>query len=260
VRTLNAVNKLNHLFLEQYINELLDVGQFQDYCPNGLQVEGKLLINKIATAVTASQYVLEQCVRQQVDALIVHHGYFWKGENPVVKGAKKNRLSTLIKNDINLYAYHLPLDAYPQWGNNASIATKLNIIVSEKRSWHKQSDLLWLGTLSNAETPSHFYTVLQQTYGPQVNHVTTGKQLINSVAWCSGAAQDLIEYAITLGVDAYITGEYSERSYHQAKEAGVEFYAIGHHASEKDGVCNLGKYLAEKFSLEHIFIDENNPF
>lgn len=254
------MNKLNHLFLEQYINELLEVGQFQDYCPNGLQVEGRLMISKIATAVTASQFVLDQCARMDVDALIVHHGYFWKGENPIIRGVKKNRLSTLIKNDINLYAYHLPLDAYPKWGNNASIASKLNIQVSEKRSWNKQNDLLWLGTLMVPETPSHFCTILQQTYGSQVCHVATGKSQINSVAWCSGAAQDLFEYAIAQGVDAFITGEYNERSYHQAKEAGVEFYAIGHHASEKDGVCNLGKYLAEQFSLEHVFIDENNPF
>lgn len=254
------MNKINHLFLEQYINELLEVGQFQDYCPNGLQVEGKLLISKIATAVTASQFVLEECVKQDVDALIVHHGYFWKGENPIIKGAKKNRLSTLIKNDINLYGYHLPLDAYPKWGNNASIASKLNIQVSEKRSWNKHSDLLWLGTLAVPESPTYLYTLLQQSYGPQVCHVSTGKLQINSVAWCSGAAQDLLEYAIALGVDAFITGEYSERSYHQAKEAGIDFYAIGHHASEKDGVRNLGNYLASQFSLEHIFIDEKNPF
>jgi dinuclear metal center YbgI/SA1388 family protein len=251
---------MDNLFLENYINELLNIEQFQDYAPNGLQIEGRKKIRKIATAVTASKFVLERCLEENIDALFVHHGYFWKGEASVIKGLKYKRLSTIIKNDLNLFAYHLPLDTYPEWGNNACIAKKIGIQVTEKRSWNKTNNLLWLGLLPVSHTPEKFLCELKELYGNQVVHVSSLKNEIKNIAWCSGGAQDLFEEAIKHDIDAYITGEFSERTYHLAKEANVDFFALGHHASEKDGVIHLGDHLAHKFDLEHHFIDEDNPF
>ena len=251
---------MDHYFLENYLNELLDVERFQDYCPNGLQIEGRPKINKIATAVTASRFVIERCLDLEVDALLVHHGFFWKGEPPSIRGLKKNRIAPLMKHDINLYGYHLPLDAYEAWGNNASIAKRLDIHVMEKREWNHCSNILWFGMLSSASEPQKFLNTLKQSYGKQVLHISGGKQEIKHVAWCSGAGQDFFELASQYPIDAYITGEFSERTYYLAKELQIDFYALGHYASEEDGIKHLGEFLAQEFKLPHVFIQEDNPF
>jgi dinuclear metal center YbgI/SA1388 family protein len=246
--------------LEQYIGELLDVGRFQDYAPNGLQVEGRPEIKSIATAVSASLNVIEQCIDKGVDALLVHHGYFWKGESSSIRGIKKNRLAALIKADINLLAYHLPLDAYLPWGNNASIAQKLGANVTNVLPWNRQDNLLWIGELPTPEAPLNFLAHLKKLYGPQAVHVDVPARTIKSIAWCSGGAQDVMEEAIQYPIDAFITGEFSERTYYLAKESNVHFYAIGHYASEKEGILHLGQHLSNKFGFQHVFIDEPNPF
>ena len=246
--------------LEQYIQELLDIGRFQDYAPNGLQVEGRPEIQTIATAVSASLNVIEQAIEKGVDALLVHHGYFWKGESAQIRGIKKNRLSALIKSDMNLFAYHLPLDAYRPWGNNASIAQKLGANVTDVLPWNRQENLLWIGELPDAQSPSKFLEQLKALYGPQAVHVDVGRHSIKRIAWCSGGAQDVMEEALVYPIDAFITGEFSERTYYLAKESNVHFYAIGHYASEKDGIFHLGQHLSHQFGLQHIFIDEPNPF
>ena len=251
---------MNNILLEKYINTLLNVSDFQDYAPNGIQIEGRSHISRIATAVTASLHVIEQAVTLGVDALLVHHGYFWKGESYPIRGMKKQRIATLVNHDINLYAYHLPLDVYDLWGNNASIANQLSIMVTEKISWNQYRDLLWIGMLQAQDTPQHFFHLLSQHYGPQVRHIASDKKYIKNIAWCSGAGQDMLEAAISNGIDAFISGESNERSYHIAKEANIDFFAIGHHASEKDGIFHLGQHLCKQFKLEHHFIDENNPF
>lgn len=246
--------------LEKYIDELLNVGRFQDYAPNGLQVEGRQEVTSIATAVSASLNVIEQAIEKGVDALLVHHGYFWKGESAQIRGIKKKRLSALLKSDINLFAYHLPLDAYRPWGNNASIAKKIGVDVIDVLPWNRQDNLLWIGEFAEAQIPIHFLEQLKKCYGPQALHVEAAKPSIKRIAWCSGGAQDVMEEAIKHPIDAFITGEYSERTYYLAKESNVHFYAIGHYASEKDGIFYLGQHLAHQFGIQHYFIDEPNPF
>lgn len=251
---------IDNLKLESYLNQLLDAASFQDYAPNGLQVEGRSSIKKIATAVTASAHVIASCIKLGIDALLVHHGYFWKGEDPALRGLKYQRIAALIKHDINLFAYHLPLDAYHEFGNNACIAKKLGIEVHEKRIWNHMQDILWLGTLPTQPSAQQLTATLSTIYGPQVQHTGPNHATIHALAWCSGAGQDGLEPLAFSGIQAFITGEYSERSYHLAREAGIDFYAIGHHASEKDGIQHLGHFIAQTFSLEHHFIDEDNPF
>lgn len=251
---------MDNFFLENYINQLLNVEEFQDYAPNGIQIEGKKLVKKIATAVTASKYVLDKCIDLKIDALLVHHGYFWKGERPVIRGLKYQRLARIIKNDINLFAYHLPLDTHPTWGNNACMAEKIGVQVTEKFSWNQARHLLWLGLLHTPKSPTVFLEHLKHLYGSQVVHVSSEKNEIKNIAWCSGGAQDLFEEVIKHDVDAYVTGEFNERTYHLAKESNIHFYALGHHASERDGIISLGNHLEKEFNLEHYFIDENNPF
>lgn len=240
--------------LEAYIAELLAVAKFNDYAPNGLQIEGNKQISRIATAVSASLEVIQQAKDFNADALLVHHGYFWKGESAVICGLKKNRIASLINQDINLYAYHLPLDDFPLWGNNASIAHRLGLTVAGK------VDLVWCGALTNPMTYAQLLTNLRDVYGQQVQGIMAHQSPIKHVAWCSGAAYDYFEKIIEQGIDAFITGEFSERTYHLAKESKINFFAAGHHATEKDGINLLGKHLADKFNLQHLFIDEDNPF
>ena len=260
---LNVVNKIgmNTQNLETYVNQLLQVSLFQDYAPNGLQIEGVSEVSKIATAVTASLDVIQQCIDHKVDALFVHHGYFWKGESPIIRGIKQKRISLLMQHGINLFAYHLPIDAYEPWGNNACIAKRLSIDVTKIKPWNKQPNLLWFGALSQPSSINDFYQRLSQCYkGQPIHHVSTERKTIHRVAWCSGAGQDLMEEAIHDSIDAFISGEFSERTYYLAKEANVDFFSIGHHASERDGIKHLGEHLALQFQLEHVFLDVENPF
>lgn len=251
---------IQRLELETYLQDYLKVDAFQDYAPNGLQVEGQAHIHRICTAVTASLDVIEAACAYQADALLVHHGYFWKGEDPTLRGMKRARLAKLLKHDINLFAYHLPIDCHHVIGNNACIAQKLSLNQLKSHVAGKTMDLLWTGELVQPLEVQAFKHQLTTIFGrtPQCIRANSN-QIIKTLAFCSGAAQDFIEDAAALGVDAYISGEISERTYYQAKELGVHYFACGHHATERDGIYALGKHLAEQFELEHQFIDSDNP-
>lgn len=242
--------------LINYLDDLLKPGLFADYAPNGLQVEGKSDIKKIITGVSACQLLLDKAIEQQADAVLVHHGYFWKGENPCVTGIKKNRLKSLLQHDINLIAYHLPLDAHLQFGNNAMLAKLLDLQISRSND---PTNLLFHGELLQPHTPEQLADLLAAKLGRSPLHIKGLDDSIQKVAWCTGAAQDLIDKAYQIGAQAFITGEVSERTVHFARESGIHFYAAGHHATEKYGIISLGKQLASHFHLEHEFIDIDNP-
>lgn len=246
---------MNNLILEQVVNQLLEINLFQDYCPNGLQIEGIADVSKVATAVTASKSIIEQAVEAGVQALFVHHAYFWKGENACIRGIKKERIALLIKNDINLYAYHIPLDAYTAFGNNASIAKTFNLQHVEQQ----ENGLLWSGVLKTPHSSQQLLALSKKYYGHQAQYIGPKKEVIQRLFFCSGGGQDYFEEAIVSGADVFLSGEYSERVFHLAQESGVGFIVLGHHASEKDGVKNLGYYLEQNYSLDHVFLDEDNP-
>lgn len=242
--------------LRDYNASLLQTGLFKDYCPNGVQVEGRAEVKRIATGVTASQQLLDAAIAWGADAILVHHGYFWRNEDAAITGIKKRRLAQLLRNDVSLLAYHLPLDAHPELGNNAQLGNLLGLVGQGRFG---EQNIASMGSLAQARTLKQF--VEQVTHGlhrtPQV--IGDPSQNIRKVAWCSGGAQGYFELAIAQGVDAYITGEISEQNYHLARESGVAFIAAGHHATERYGIQALGGHLAARFGLEHQFFEEDNP-
>nr|WP_298627131.1 Nif3-like dinuclear metal center hexameric protein [uncultured Legionella sp.] len=245
--------------LSHFLNNLLSCSKFNDYAPNGIQVEGKDQIKHICTAVTASEEVILEAVASQADALLVHHGYFWRGEDPVITGMKRQRISKLLNHNINLFAYHLPLDCHPELGNNACLA---NLLLLDTVQMHKAGgteNLLWSGMLPQSMMGEQFSEFIEGILGRKPLHIDGANKPVRSVALCTGGAQDYIENAYQLGVDAYISGEVSERTYYQAKELGIHYYACGHHATERYGIQALGAYLANYFGLTHQFIDSDNP-
>jgi len=242
--------------LRDYNASLLQTGLFKDYCPNGVQVEGRSEIGKIATAVSASQFVLEAAIDWGADAILVHHGYFWRNEDATLTGIKKRRIARLLGADVSLLAYHLPLDAHPALGNNARLGALLGI--AERGRFGEQNVACFgepLQPCSLADFSARVASVLQRP--PQVIGATN--KPLRKLAWCSGAAQSYFEQAIALGADAFLTGEISEQNVHLAEESGVAFIAAGHHATERYGVQSLGEHLAEKFGLVHQFFDQANP-
>lgn len=240
--------------LVAYIDELLEVGDFQDYCPNGVQVEGRAEIRKVASGVTASEAWLERAIEWGADLLLVHHGYFWKGEDPRVVGMKRRRLGRIIAADVSLVGYHLPLDAHPELGNNAQLARLLGLVVEGEGPGVGQH-----GRLDAPLSPAAFAERIAAALGRPPLRIEGGPETIERVAWCSGAAQSYLEQAAGLGVDAYISGEISEHTVHAARELGLHYYAAGHHATEREGVRALGENISQHFDLEHIFIDVHNP-
>lgn len=246
---------MNNFELEQIVNQQLNSGSFSDYAPNGLQVEGREQVTHIITGVTASQALLDEAVKRNADAVMVHHGYFWKNEAPVIKGMKRNRLRTLLANDINLYGWHLPLDAHPQLGNNAQLAKLLDIEVRGE----VMPLVLW-GELAEPVTGEAFARRIAQRLGREPLHCgDNAPAQIRRLAWCSGGGQGFIDNAAAFGVDAFITGEVSEQTIHSAREQGVHFFAAGHHATERGGIKALGDWLAEHYALDVTFIDIPNP-
>lgn len=241
------------------LSSLLNLGQFKDYAPNGLQVEGKAEIQRICTAVTASDEVINKAIALRADALIVHHGYFWKGEDLVITGMKKKRISTLLANNINLLAYHLPLDCHPDFGNNACIGNLLNIHSIQTHTVATVPGLMWSGTLPQSLNGDELNKLLTASFARAPLHIAGHDRRITRIAWCSGGAQGYLTEASELGVDAYISGEVSERTYHEAKELGIDYYSCGHHATERLGIQALGNKLAQLHDLEHVFIDSENP-
>lgn len=241
--------------LEHIVNQQLDTASFSDYAPNGLQVEGRGEVAKIVTGVTACQALLDEAVRLNADAVLVHHGYFWKNEAPVIKGMKRSRLKTLLTNDINLYGWHLPLDAHPQLGNNAQLAKLLGIKVQGE-----VMPLVPWGELDQALTGEQLARRIADKLGREPLHCgDNAPDQIRRVAWCSGGGQGFIDAAAAFGVDAFITGEVSEQTIHSAREQGLHFFSAGHHATERGGIKALGEWLAENHGLNVTFIDIPNP-
>lgn len=238
------------------LDEVLAVDGIADYCPNGLQVEGRGKIRRLVSGVTASLELLEQAVQWQADAILVHHGYFWKSENPCVVGMKRKRLSLLLEHEISLLAYHLPLDVHPEFGNNVQLARVLGLQVEGPLPGAGAMGLI--GSLTAPMSPHAFAYRLEQTLERQPLLVE-GPAMIRRVAWCSGGGQGYIDQAAAAGVDLFLTGECSEQTFHSARENGISFIAAGHHVTERYGVQALGEYVASRFSLEHRFIDCYNP-
>ena len=243
-----------------YTNRLLAIDCFSDYCPNGLQVQGRSEVQTLIGGVTACQALLDAAIERQADAVLVHHGWFWKGEEPCIVGMKQRRLAALLRHDISLMAYHLPLDAHPELGNNAQLARQLGLTVTGTvGGTERVPGLVMLGELaeplSGADLAARIETRLQR----RPLHIPGQALPLRRVAWCTGAAQSLIATALEHGAQAFITGEASEQTVHFARENGLHFLAAGHHATERYGVQALGAHLAQKFALHFEFIDINNP-
>lgn len=242
--------------LEQIINQKLNSAAFQDYAPNGIQVLGRKEVKKIITGVTACQNLLDKAVALDADAILVHHGYFWKNESPRIIGIKQKRLKTLLSHDINLLSYHLPLDAHPQLGNNAQIAHALQVELLPRSD---STELLFMGHFKTPIQSNALKNKLTQIFNHSIISVSDDDKKIETIAFCSGAGQDYIERAARAGMDAFLTGEVSERTIHIAREYGIDFFAAGHHATERSGIRALGEWLATTHGLEVIFIDIDNP-
>lgn len=239
-----------------YTGELLQIGSFKDYGPNGLQVQGKDDVKHLISGVTASQALIDAAIAEGADALLVHHGYFWRNEDPAITGIKKKRIQALLSGNVSLLAYHLPLDAHAELGNNAQLAKRLSFEVEGVLS---SAELVMHGQLNAPLKGNELAERIASVLGRQPLYIKGHEREVRRVAWCSGGAQGYFENAIAAGVDAYITGEASEQNYHLAREYGVDFIAAGHHATERFGAMALGEHLAEHFSLSHKFIDIENP-
>lgn len=242
--------------LLDYTQQLLQVDRFRDYSPNGLQVEGRAEIQTIVSGVTASMALLEAAHEAEADMILVHHGYFWRGEELRVTGIKRARLKFLLENEINLVSYHLPLDAHPELGNNACLARLLGF---EIEGWFGEQSIAAYGRLTRPQSLFELEKAISYALGRPPLVIGSEQTIIRRVAWCTGAAQDYLTSAIALGVDAFITGEVSEHTVHLARESGVAFIAAGHHATERYGVQALGGHLAQHFDVAHKFIDINIP-
>ncbi|MBS0350037.1 MAG: Nif3-like dinuclear metal center hexameric protein [Proteobacteria bacterium] len=245
--------------LINYLNEQLQPHRWKDYCPNGLQVAGVPEIKHLVTAVSASQYVLDAAVKLRAQAILVHHGYFWKGEDPCLIGIKRQRLATLLNHNINLIAYHLPLDGHPEWGNNVQLAQLLHLRITGEFGYQHGPAIALIGELPASMSGAELSKFLTVKLNRQPVWIEGNTDKIKRVAWTTGAGQNMIEQSMDHNIDAFITGEVSERTTHLAREAGLHFFAAGHHATEKYGVQALGNHLAEQFGIICEYIDINNP-
>ena len=239
-----------------WCSETLQPSMFQDYAPNGLQVEGKENIHTIVTAVTASLAAIEYAVSKNADMLLVHHGYFWRSEPITITGWKKLRIATLLQNQINMVGYHLPLDAHPTLGNNAQLAQLLGW---KLESLAGEQNLLNIGRLNQPCTLDQLADDLTTKLQHKPIIIGDSNKLLHRIAWCTGGAQNFFQVAIEAGVDVFVTGEISESQYHMAQESGVAFISAGHHATERYGVQALGAALAKRFNMDIYFFDEKNP-
>lgn len=242
--------------LNDYIGSLLEISRFRDYCPNGIQVEGRHEVRKIATGVTASQQLLDSASEWGADAVLVHHGYFWRNEEQAIAGIKKKRIQHLLQHDMSLLAYHLPLDAHPELGNNAQLAQRLELLPTGRFG---EQDIGWHGEMRQSLTLDQFSAKITDSLQRSPLIIGNKDQVLHRIAWCSGGAQGYFEQAVALGVDVFLTGEISEQNVHVSRETGVAFIAAGHHATERYGVQALGEHLARQMNVEHRFFDMDNP-
>lgn len=236
-----------------------DAAEIKDYCPNGLQVEGRSQINTLVTGVTASQALLDAASAANADAILVHHGYFWKGEREAVTGMKKRRLQHLLSHDISLIAYHLPLDIHAEFGNNVELARRLNLQSVEAVDGVSPRGVLQIGSLVEATDATAFVAQLEQVVSRKLVAQHRAKRPVQRVALCTGGGQGFIEAAVEAGADTFITGEVSEPTIHVARENNIHFFAAGHHATERFGVQALGEKIAQHFDVSVQFIDIDNP-
>lgn len=242
-----------------YLTDLLQPDKIRDYCPNGMQVEGKQSIGKVVTGVTASQALIDAAIDVQADAILVHHGYFWQGEAPCIQGMKRHRLKALLQHDINLFAYHLPLDVHPLLGNNAQLASMLEIDVEGGLERDNLNSVPQRGRLATPCSLAQFAARVEAQLDRKPLLQGPMDKLISTVGWCSGGGQSYIELAAQQGLDLYLSGEVSEPTIHIARETNTAFIAAGHHATERYGVKALGEHLAAEFNLDVEFIDIDNP-
>lgn len=255
---------MHNIELEHIINQKLNSHAISDYAPNGLQVEGKTEIQKVITGVTATQALIDAAVAKKADAILVHHGYFWKSENPCIRGMKGKRIKTLLVNDINLYGYHLPLDVHPELGNNAQLAHLLGIENLQPLE-NSPNSIPMFGELAQAISVSDFATRIEQVLQrkPTVCDASefspNSAHLIRKVGICTGGGQGYIDLAAQMGCDAFVSGEISEQTTHSAREQGIHYFACGHHATERYGIKALGEWLSQQYGLNVEFIDIDNP-
>jgi len=241
----------------QYMDDLLETARWHDYCPNGLQVEGRGEVRRVLCGVTASQALVDAAVAGGYDALLVHHGYFWRGEDGRITGIRRRRLGALLGHDISLLAYHLPLDGHPVLGNNAQLARHM---AWEGNGRFGDQDIGWIGApqvsgLKALDVAASLAVKLERE--PLL--VGDGERTVSRVAWCSGGAQGLFEQAIAAGADLYVSGEISEQTTHLARESGVPYVAAGHHATERFGVQALARHLNDERGITADFLDLPNP-
>lgn len=245
--------------LSAFLDKTLEIHKFQDYCPNGLQVDGPDFIETIVTGVTASQALIDAAIDLQADAILVHHGWFWKGEDSRIIGIKRKRLQTLLEHNIALLAYHLPLDAHPVVGNNAQLAKRMGWSITDLLEPNNPKSVGNVGILPQAMTAAELSVHIQAQLERSPMLIESGPAFIQKIAWCTGAAQSYIDKAIALGVDAFISGEISEPTVHAAREAGIHYFACGHHATERYGVKALGELVAQEMGIAVSFVDIHNP-
>jgi dinuclear metal center YbgI/SA1388 family protein len=243
--------------LVDYCDRRLEAARFEDYCPNGLQVEAGGPVARLCTGVTASLALIEAAAADGADALLVHHGYFWRGEPAPLTGMKGRRVRALFAHGLSLLAYHLPLDAHPELGNNRRLGDCLGI--ADAGPVEGTNGLLWRGRLPAPLSARAWAEAVGVALGRTPLHLPGGPASIRDVAWCTGAAQGQIERAADLGCDAFLSGEVSEHTTHVARERGIHYLAAGHHATERLGVSALGEELARVLGIEHRFIDLDNP-
>ena len=239
-----------------YLSQCLSPERFSDYCPNGLQVEGSPRVAVVASGVTASAAFVRASLRAGADTLLVHHGWFWRGDDPRVLGPHRERLALVLGGGLNLFAYHLPLDVHPEVGNNAQLGLRLGWTVDGRFGeeglgcWHRLPAPLAVPDLAAR---------LAQALGREPLVLGPTRRRLRRVAWCTGAAQGMLAQAAAAGADAFISGEVSERTTHLARELGITYLAAGHHATERFGVQALGERLAADLGVRHRFIDDPNP-
>ena len=250
------MKKIHRDKLGSALDTLLDATRFRDYCPNGLQVEGGAQIALLVSGVSASLALIEHAVEAEAEAILVHHGLFWKGDDMRITGPKKKRIELLLKHQINLFAYHLPLDAHARLGNNAQLAKRLGFSITGRFA---EQDIGFLGTLKRPMPARALQSIVSKALGRKALMVGAAGAVVKRIAWCSGGAQGYFEAAIAAGCDAFLSGEISEQTTHLAREAGVPYIAAGHHATERDGVQAVGAWLQSNHGVAHQFIDDHNP-
>jgi dinuclear metal center YbgI/SA1388 family protein len=257
------MNRIDTSELAAWLDQTLQPERFRDYCPNGLQVEGKASIGHIIAGVTASEALLRAAIDRGADAVLVHHGWFWKNEDPRVRGTRRTRLALALAHDLNLFAYHLPLDAHPHLGNNAQLARVLGLepdtgLTGAPRTCGPDG-LVWLGSAPGVKTLGDLAARVAERLQRTPQLIGDPQRAIRRIAWCTGGAQGMLADAVDAGADAYITGEISEPTVHLARETGVGYLAAGHHATERYGAQALGEAVAARFGIRVDFVDIDNP-